>query len=418
MNVSKVKEISIQDYTYLLPEEYIARYPLEERQKSKLLVARPLEGHYELQEKYFFNLAEELPPKALIVRNNSKVIHARLTFQRITGAEVEILCLEPIEPVSFELSLQATQSCLWTCMIGNGKRWRVQDEILEKHFSSPLLGEIVLTARRLSHASVLFVWDNEQCTFGDILQLIGVLPIPPYLNRETEEHDKETYQTVYAVPEGSVAAPTAGLHFTSTLLDELDNRGFQTLDLTLHVGAGTFLPVKSDILAGHDMHRELITITREAISQLSRHLGNIVSVGTTSVRSLESLYHLGVKLLSKPNMPKELLRIEQWEAYEHQELGLAPNPLEALKAVEEYMAHRGIEQISFPTSILIAPGYQFQVVDTLITNFHQPESTLLLLIAAFVGEEWKDIYTYALEHKFRFLSYGDSSLLYRFKHTS
>lgn len=401
-----VQSISIHDYSYTLEEERIAKYPLPERSSSRLLIYR----NGEINDRLFVNLAEELPEGAVLVRNNSRVIHARLLFQRPTGAQVEVFCLEPSEPSSYELSLQSHQSCVWHCMLGNAKRWRVGSTPLVRELELPDLGLVHLSAERIEESLIRFSWDNEAYSFASILDAMGVLPIPPYLNRESEKQDDETYQTVYAKPEGSVAAPTAGLHFTEDIFAELADRGHKVLDLTLHVGAGTFRPVKSDTIGEHEMHRELVTIERSLLTELHSHLGSIVAIGTTSVRSLESLYQLALCILHNPTISPSELAVEQWSAYnEHSDT--APSMAEALEVLMDYMDRFGLIRLSFPTSILIAPGYRFRLVRGLITNFHQPQSTLLLLIGAFLGKDWRKVYNHALAEGYRFLSYGDSSLL-------
>lgn len=401
-----VRSISIHDYSYDLPDERIAKYPLAGRSSSRLLVYRS----GEIGDSHFVNLPSELPEGAVLVRNNSRVIHARLLFQRPTGAQVEVFCLEPAEPSSYELSLQSHESCVWHCMLGNAKRWRVRAEPLVRDLDLPELGAVRLSAERVGEGQVRFSWDNEAYSFASILDALGVLPIPPYLNRETEKQDDETYQTVYAKPEGSVAAPTAGLHFTEGLFAELAGRGHRVLDLTLHVGAGTFRPVKSDTIGEHEMHRELVTVERSLVEALLSNLGSIVAIGTTSVRSLESLYQLGYSVLREPDIAPSELMVAQWSPYAEAS-GAEPSAVEALEALLDYMDKQGLSRLSFPTAILIAPGYRFRIVRGLITNFHQPQSTLLLLIGAFLGEGWRRVYDHALAGGYRFLSYGDSSLL-------
>lgn len=398
-----VQDISIQDYTYILPDERIARYPLPQRDASRLLVYRA----GQMTETNFAGLEEYLPEGALLLRNNSRVIHARLLFRRFTGARVEVFCLEPYAPNSYELSLSARESCSWKCMIGNAKRWRVAEEVLIRDLCHESLGSVKLSAERVSQEVVCFSWDNPAFSFADILELMGVLPIPPYLNRESEAQDEETYQTIYAEREGSVAAPTAGLHFTPEVFDRLRARGFQISDVTLHVGAGTFRPVKAECIGEHDMHREFISVDRSTIQQLARNNHPIIAVGTTTVRTLESLYHLASAIARGLVVLPEELTVEQWQAYD-EAMPYVEHPFALL---EDYMERYKLECLQFTTAILIAPGYRFRVVCGLITNFHQPQSTLLLLIAAFVGEDWRRIYDYALVEGFRFLSYGDSSLL-------
>lgn len=408
-----VKDITTKDYTYTLPDEFIAKYPLADRDASKLLVAHPLDGSCSIREYHFRDIDQLLPDQATLVRNNSRVIHARLLFQRETGAQIEIFCLDPIEPTSYELSLQAQQTCVWHCMLGNAKRWRVGSEPLKRTLVHPLLGELVLSATRIAHDQIRFSWDNKAFSFGAILESMGILPIPPYLNRETEQADDITYQTVYAKREGSVAAPTAGLHFTPQVFERLSGRGIPVLDVTLHVGAGTFLPVKADTIGEHEMHKELISVSRDFIERLYHALGHVVAVGTTSVRTLESLYHLGVELYKDQERSADTLAVTQWEAYAHQEQQHDLSAEMSINALRQYMDRHHLSQLVFATAILIAPGYRFRIVEQLITNFHQPDSTLLLLIAAFVGDAWREIYDYALTHQFRFLSYGDSSLLFK-----
>ena len=419
MPSTKPQDIAIADYDYDLPDERIARYPLSERSSSKLLVYRS----GEITTHTFRDLPDFLPEGSLIVRNNSKVIRARLIFHKDSGARIEIFCLDPALPESYELSLSSTQGCSWHCMLGNAKRFRLGTSL-----TAPLLGEkgkVTLRACRTGEGEVSFTWDNEAYTFGELLELMGILPIPPYLDRETEERDLVTYQTVYAEREGSVAAPTAGLHFTPEVFEALRHRGIETLDVTLHVGAGTFRPVKADHIGEHEMHAELISVSREAVEKLRKRLGSIIAIGTTSVRTLESLYHLGVSLLKHPDASPETLHVTQWQPYGDVEGELppaqsgeapkacvsTPSTEEAFAALIDYMQRWELTQLVFPTSIIIAPGYRYRVIRGMVTNFHQPHSTLLLLIAALVGSDWRRIYDYALTHDFRFLSYGDSSLL-------
>lgn len=398
------KDIRIEAYDYDLPDAQIARYPLEERSASRLLIYR----RGEISEQRFADVTELLPEGTVLVRNNSRVIRARLLMQRETGAQIEIFCLDPSEPTSYELALGAHPACSWHCMLGNARRWRTGTSLTERLEGTPEAGAVVLTATRGEGSEVHFAWDNSAYTFGDILTLKGILPIPPYLARPTEERDSITYQTVYARPEGSVAAPTAGLHFTPEIFEQLEARGVEVVDLTLHVGAGTFRPVKSETIGEHEMHQELIVLSRETIERLRDALGHIVAVGTTSVRTLESLYHLGRSLMKAQPESIDSLTVGQWVPYDGAEMPVAAD---ALTAVLEYMQRAGLVEIAFRTGILIAPGYTFRMVRGLITNFHQPSSTLLLLISAFVGEDWRRIYDYALAEGFRFLSYGDSSLL-------
>lgn len=399
------KNIAIEDYTYELPDERIAKYPLAQRDQSKLLVYQS----GQIRDRRFADLPDLLPADSLLVRNNSRVIRARLLFRKESGAQIEIFCLDPYQPSSYELALSARQRCSWHCMLGNARRWhREQLLTLALHVEDR---EVVhLQAERGEEGVVHFSWDNEAYTFGELLELMGILPIPPYLNRESEQSDLQTYQTVYARPEGSVAAPTAGLHFTEEVFRQIGERGVSVLDVTLHVGAGTFRPVKSRTIGDHEMHQELIVLERQTIERLYRHSGPIIAVGTTSVRTLESLYHLGVRLLHSPSLPSADLAVEQWQAYEyvHEK---APSAEQALRAILDYMECNDLGTLVFPTAILIAPGYTFRVVSGIVTNFHQPNSTLLLLISAFIAGDWRSVYDHALRHGYRFLSYGDSSLL-------
>ena len=344
-----------------------------------------------------------------MIFNNTKVIQARLHFRKETGALIEIFCLEPIEPNDYVLNFQQTQHAAWLCMIGNLKKWK--EGPLHKEMT--VKGKtLTLTATRgechgTSHW-IDFSWDNPEVTFADILEVFGELPIPPYLNRDTEESDKETYQTVYSKIKGSVAAPTAGLHFTPRVLEALQEKGIDLEELTLHVGAGTFKPVKSEEIEGHEMHTEYISVNRATIKKLIDHDGCAVAVGTTSVRTLESLYHIGVTLAENPDATEEELHVKQWQPYEKYD---QIPPVVALQKILGYLDRNGLEALHSSTQIIIAPGYQYKIVKAMVTNFHQPQSTLLLLVSAFVKGNWRTIYDYALAHDFRFLSYGDSSLL-------
>ncbi len=393
-----VKQINISDYNYELPDERIAKFPLEKRDSSKLLTY--ISGSVETN--VFSSLPEILPANSCLVFNNTRVIQARLEFFKSTGSRIEIFCLEPQDPSSYELSLSSTQSCVWKCMVGNLKKWK--GEVLKKEIGSD---DLVLEAERLetngNTSFIKFSWNNG-VSFAEVLDLLGELPIPPYLNRKTQESDKTTYQTVYSKVKGSVAAPTAGLHFTPEVISALHGKGIKTMELTLHVGAGTFQPVKAEEIGGHAMHAEKIEVSREFIENLIVNLGNIVAVGTTSVRTLESLYYLGVQLHSGDTK----LLVNQWEPYENKS---QLSPKESLQAILNYMEQSGSNTLYATTQIMIVPGYKFNIVNVLITNFHQPKSTLLLLLAAFIGEKWRELYKYALENDYRFLSYGDSSVL-------
>lgn len=397
----------MEEFDYPLTDERIAKYPVNERDHSKLLVWN--KGVCE--EKIFFELPEILSAGELLVYNNTKVIQARLKFRKESGAEIEIFCLEPESPKDYERVFQTTERCEWQCLVGNSKKWkegRLSEMVMIGRKVVEFTAERVERLEGMSNV-IRFEWDDEDVTFGEMLECFGQLPIPPYLNRETEECDKRTYQTVYSRIEGSVAAPTAGLHFTKDVLCELVLRGISEDEVTLHVGAGTFQPVKSETIGGHPMHKETISVRKATIENIIKHLGKIVAVGTTSVRTLESLYFFGCQLL-RDDGEREML-VEQWEPYESEQ---TVEPGVALQAIVDYLNKHHLPNFEAETRIIIVPGYQFRIVNKLITNFHQPKSTLLLLISAFVGgEAWRDIYKFALENNFRFLSYGDSSLLIR-----
>ena len=399
------KHIKISEFNYPLPDERIAKFPLSVRDESKLLVYR--QG--EVSEDRFTSLPDYLEPGEMMVFNNTKVIQARLHFRKETGALIEVFCLEPIEPNDYVLSFQQTQKCSWLCMVGNLKKWKegaLKREVEVKGRT------ITLTATRgecrgTSHW-IDFEWNDNTLTFADVLEAVGELPIPPYLNRETQESDKQTYQTVYSKIKGSVAAPTAGLHFTERVLKALDDKGIDREELTLHVGAGTFKPVKSEEIEGHEMHTEYISVNRRTIEKLIAHGGKTIAVGTTSVRTLESLYYIGILIHQNPEANQEELHVKQWMPYEPHP---ALTPVESLQGILAYLDRHDMEALHTSTQIIIAPGYEYKIVKKIVTNFHQPQSTLLLLVSAFVKGDWKKIYDYALSHDFRFLSYGDSSLL-------
>ena len=402
------KHIRISEFNYPLPDERIAKFPLPVRDQSKLLLYR----HGEVTEDIFTSLPDYLPANSLMIFNNTKVIQARLHFHKETGALIEVFCLEPIQPNDYALNFQQTEHAAWLCMIGNLKKWKegaLKREITVK--GKPL----TLTAERgACHGTshwVDFRWNNPEITFADILEVFGELPIPPYLNRETQESDKETYQTVYSKIKGSVAAPTAGLHFTPRVLDALREKGVALEELTLHVGAGTFKPVKSEEIEGHEMHTEYISVNRSTLEKLVAHEGKAIAVGTTSVRTLESLYHIGVTLLHNPNATEEDLHVKQWQPYETALETAATPAVDALQAIIAYLDRHHMETLHSSTQIIIAPGYEYRIVKAMVTNFHQPQSTLLLLVSAFLHGDWRKIYDDALAHDFRFLSYGDSSLL-------
>lgn len=403
------KHIRIEDFAYDLPDARIAKYPKPVRDESKLLLYR----HGRISEDVFRNLPDYIPAGALMVFNNTRVIQARLHFRKATGALIEVFCLEPCAPADYALSFASARACTWTCLVGNLKKWK--EGRLERAIR---VGDkdLVLTAERIGVSGtgheVRFCWGDDGVSFSEVLEAVGELPIPPYLNRETEARDLETYQTVYSKVDGSVAAPTAGLHFTPRVLDELDRRGVERDEITLHVGAGTFKPVKSEEIAGHEMHSEWIAVSRRSIAQLLAHGGRCIAVGTTSVRTLESLYYVGVLLSRQPDAEQDDLHVPQWLPYDYAaEPGEKLSATEALRLVLGYLDRNGLPVLHTATQIIIAPGYDYHVVEGIVTNFHQPRSTLLLLVSAFVGGDWRSIYDYALAHDFRFLSYGDSSLL-------
>lgn len=403
------RHIRISDYNYPLPDERIAKFPIAQRDHSKLLVYR--QG--EVREDMFYNLPNYLPKGALMVFNNTKVIQARMHFRKSTGALIEIFLLEPAEPTDYELMFQATHFCAWYCLVGNLKKWK--EGTLRREIE--IKGQpVVVTATRGSvHGTshrIDFEWTGG-FSFAEIIDAMGELPIPPYLNRETQESDKTTYQTVYSKIKGSVAAPTAGLHFTPEVLNALDAHGIDREELTLHVGAGTFKPVKSEEIEGHEMHTEYISVRRSTIQKLIGHNASAIAVGTTSVRTLESLYYMGLKVMRDPSLNEDQLHVSQWEPYDGkcQMEEVRCDTVASLKALASWMDGHGLEVLHSSTQIIIAPGYTYHIVKMLVTNFHQPQSTLLLLVSAFVRGDWHTIYDYALSHDFRFLSYGDSSLL-------
>ena len=399
------QNICISDYDYPLPEERIAKFPLERREQSKLLLCR--DGR--VSEDRFFEVGKYLPEGSLLVFNNTKVIRARLVFYKETGARIEIFCLEPHDPADYERAFAAKESSEWSCIVGNLKKWK--DGPLHIDFELSACS-CRLSAEKVSAGEkeqiVRFRWDVD-LSFGQLLETLGRIPIPPYLRRESEELDNSRYQTVYSKFEGSVAAPTAGLHFTPEVIGRLRAEGHPTAEVTLHVGAGTFLPVKAGNAAEHPMHTEHFEITLDALQGILEHIDRITAVGTTSMRTLESLAALGCRVLLD-GTPDERRSVGQWEIYDMPE---RIGGRESLEALAGYMEHARLQKLKASTQIMIVPGYRFRVASSLITNFHQPQSTLLLLVSAFIGERWKEVYDYALAHDFRFLSYGDSSLLFR-----
>ncbi len=398
----KTKEIHISDYNYELADERIAKFPMAERDHSKLLIY----NKGVVGEDIFYNLPKHLPGNALMVFNNTKVIQARLHFRKETGALIEIFLLEPAKPADYEQMFQTRGRCQWLCLVGNLKKWK-EGVLTLQH------DRFTITAHRLCEQGtsqlIEFEWSDDM-SFAEVIDTIGELPIPPYLNRETQESDKTTYQTVYSKIKGSVAAPTAGLHFTDKVLADIDAMGIEREELTLHVGAGTFKPVKSETIGEHPMHTEYIAVRRHTIERLIAHHGEAIAVGTTSVRTLESLYYMGLKVMANPKVTEGELHVEQWEPY-NQPTPNSQQPIAVLQALLDWMIQHGLTVLHSSTQIIIAPGYDYKIVKMLITNFHQPQSTLLLLVSAFVKGDWRRIYDYALSHEFRFLSYGDSSLL-------
>lgn len=407
-----ISEIRIEEFDYNLPEEQVAKYPLEDRTACKLLYYNAKENH--LQDGIFHEIGNILPPHCLLVMNNSRVIHARIFMERATGSKIEIFCLNPITPGHFEEALACREKTVWQCLVGNSKKWK--EKSLNKVYTMPDGAQVTLTASREDGDpfQITFTWDDKNYTFGEILEAIGKLPIPPYLHRESEESDNKDYQTVYAKPEGSVAAPTAGLHFTQPLLQELEQKGFGIEYVTLHVGAGTFLPVKSSRIEEHTMHSEVCTVSLNTIEKLLEHPHDTVAIGTTSVRTLESLYYLATHHLEeiKTYCTAQILpHINQWEPYQPIKNEVSDN--EALQQLCHTMKQLHLQHISYTTSLIIVPGYKFHYCNGMVTNFHQPKSTLLLMVSAFIGEAWEMVYQHALEHNYRFLSYGDASFYVR-----
>lgn len=399
-----IQDIAIAEYDYPLPDERIAKYPLPERDASKLL----LYDKGEVKEDVFSNLHKYIPQGMLMVFNNTRVIRARMRFRKETGAQIEVFCLEPESPADYQQIFQETEQCVWQCLVGNSNRWKEGALTQTVNISG---NSVTLSVERVGSAAsvnrIRFYWDGGY-SFAEVLEAAGELPIPPYLNRSTEESDIRTYQTVYSKVKGSVAAPTAGLHFTPKVFDALMRTGIQTGEVTLHVGAGTFKPVKSEMISEHEMHEEYIEVHKELIKRLIEAGGSAVAVGTTSVRTLESLYFLGELVAECPDIDEESMHVGQWIPYDREHRIAA---IDALSALYEWMGRNGLERLHSHTQIMIAPGYEYRIVKAIVTNFHQPKSTLLLLVSAFVNGDWRKIYDYALENGFRFLSYGDSSLL-------
>jgi S-adenosylmethionine:tRNA ribosyltransferase-isomerase len=396
------KNIKISDFTYNLPDNRIAKYPLKKRDHSKLLVSQ----NGTIKKDTFQNIADYLPENSQLIFNNTRVIHARLFFRKETGAKIEIFCLEPVKPADYQIAFQEKKQVIWKCMVGNSKKWK--SGILKREIK--INGEIVIIqAEKKEQIENTFhielSWDKP-IHFAEIIEHTGTLPIPPYLNRDTEEADEETYQTVYAKIDGSVAAPTAGLHFTENIFEQLSTKNISTHEITLHVGAGTFQPVKSETISGHTMHHESVIIPIKIVEVLIEKNDNVIAVGTTSVRSLESLYWIGLQLENN-TFNCSAPEVKQWDPYENKTTLSAKK---ALQNIVYYLENNNQNAIQFSTQIIILPGYDFKIIDGMFTNFHQPQSTLLLLISAFLGDKWKDVYDFALANNFRFLSYGDSNL--------
>jgi S-adenosylmethionine:tRNA ribosyltransferase-isomerase len=403
------KGLSIKDFTYSLPDERIAKYPLSLRDQSKLLIYK----NRQLQEDKYFNLSEHLPADSLLIFNNTKVVEARLLFEKANGGKIEIFCLEPHKQYAdITSAMLQKEKVWWKCLVGGAKKWKEGPLILLIKTDS---ADINLTARKIEQLNDSYVielsWDKTDMSFAEVLHVAGLIPLPPYLNRLPEDADKERYQTIYAKHDGSVAAPTAGLHFTSELFEKLSKKNIQHDFVTLHVGAGTFKPVKSDTMEEHEMHAEFIDVHKSFIENIIQHLHKpIIPVGTTSLRTIESLYWLGVKTKLNPSITNDALYITQWEPYESMADEISTE--DALQSLLEWLNNNKAERLITKTQIIIAPGYHFRIIKALITNFHQPQSTLLLLVSAIVGNDWKNIYNYALENDFRFLSYGDGCLLW------
>ena len=400
-----IPEINIHDYNYPLPDERIAKYPLSQRDRSKLLQYK--DGI--VTKDVFYNLPDHLPSDAIMVFNDTKVVPARLHFRRESGAHIEIFCLEPVSPAEYAVNFSSVGSCRWKCIIGNIKKWKSDTLYIYNPENDTDVASMGLTAdliERVDNTAVVeFKW-KDGSPFSKVLETCGNIPIPPYLNRDTESIDLERYQTMYAKWRGSVAAPTAGLHFTDEVLENIKAKGIDEETVCLHVGAGTFLPVKSDLVSGHTMHREPFVVKLSFLEDLVNSGKKVIAVGTTSVRTLESLYYVGVHII-EDGRP---LDVDQWMPYERE---YPYSTEESLRAIIKWLRDNGLDELKVGTRIIIVPGYQFRIVDILVTNFHQPQSTLLLLISAFVKGDWHKIYDYALGHDFRFLSYGDSSILFR-----
>jgi S-adenosylmethionine:tRNA ribosyltransferase-isomerase len=406
--IKAVKDISVESFDYLLPEERIAKFPLQKRDESRLLVYQ----HGNISHKVFKNLPLLLAQGSMLVFNNTKVIHARLLFQKDTGAAIELFCLEPAQAYDYEAAFHSRGSSKWVCMVGNAKRWK--EETLIKHIKvngKHVELKAVKISQQEAYFQIEFSWNETNLTFAEVIDAAGVLPLPPYLNRETTRSDETTYQTIYAKHNGSVAAPTAGLHFTDQVLQSLTQSGIKSAHVTLHVGAGTFKPVKSDTISGHEMHVEHAFISLNSLLEIQEQIKSgkpLIAVGTTSLRVLESLFWFGVKVMKEPWLSE--LHVAQWDPYE---IITEATPLQSIGAIIHMMQNAGMTELRGDTGLLIAPGYKIRMANAIVTNFHQPKSTLILLVAAMIGEDWRKVYSEALANDYRFLSYGDSSLLWR-----
>jgi S-adenosylmethionine:tRNA ribosyltransferase-isomerase len=399
-----IKSLSIIDFSYDLPDEKIAYFPVEPRDSSKLLVYKD----NEITDYHYFELNEQLPQNTFLIANDTKVVEARLIFQKSTGSKIEVFCLEPDQRYADILTaMSQTGSVYWKCLIGGAKKWK-EDALVLKNDNLELRVTKIDASKNPS--VVLFEWNDTSLAFAEILHLFGKIPLPPYIKREPTHKDAEGYQTVYAQKEGSVAAPTAGLHFTDDLLERIRMNNIHTHYVTLHVGAGTFIPVKSDTLGDHEMHAEFIDVSLDFLKSFLANTTTKVCIGTTSLRTLETLYWMGVKAAVNPQISFDEIIISQWDAYD---LPQDTSVEKAFDSLINWMNEKDLNRLVLPTQLLIAPSYQIRTVDAILTNFHQPESTLLLLIYAFVGEDWKKIYSHALQNKYRFLSFGDGSLLWK-----
>ncbi len=402
---SILADLDISDYTYTLPQERIAKFPLPKRDDSKLLIY----NKGEISRDQFSSVWKYINSNTLLVFNNSKVIQARIRFYKESGAKIEVFCLEPTDPAEIQLAFQETGRVTWRCLVGNLKKWKSAS--LSKKVTCKSK-EIILNATRIETSSagtiIQFSWNNQELTFSEVLECAGEMPIPPYLKREPESIDRKRYQTIYSLNEGSVAAPTAGLHFSNEVIRQFKRKGIDSVDLTLHVGIGTFRPILSDSLVQHEMHNEHFAISLESLQKIRDNAPHIVAVGTTTVRTLESIYLLGIKLHLNADKTEKELRVNQWDGLNN-ETDIPPK--EALKCLENYMLKKKIDNLHCTTQLMIIPGYRIRMTEAMITNFHMPRSSLILLVAGYIGNDWQRVYRYALENDFRFLSYGDSSLL-------